>query len=286
MTIQWFPGHMAKTKREVKEKIKKIDVVLELVDARIPNSSRNPMVDEMVADKPRLLLLNKADMADSAVTEEWQRHFQSQGVEEILTLNSQTGQGTERIIPAAERLMQEKHEKMRAKGMNPRAIRALILGIPNVGKSTLINRLAGKRTAKVGDRPGITRQQQWIKVKGKLELLDTPGILWPKFEDQTTGMRLAATGAIKDELFESQDVALFVLRLLKKRYPEELKARYQLEEIPDDDLELFDKIGRKRGCIIRGGEIDYEKAGALILRDLQTGKTGNLSLETPDDLEI
>ncbi|HEU5138546.1 MAG TPA: ribosome biogenesis GTPase YlqF [Bacillales bacterium] len=286
MTIQWFPGHMAKTKREVKEKIKKIDIVLELVDARIPDSSRNPMVDEMAAGKPRLLLLNKADMADSSVTEQWQRDFQNQGVEEILTLNSQTGKGTDQIIPAAERLMHDKHEKMKAKGMNPRAIRALILGIPNVGKSTLINRLAGRRTAKVGDRPGITRQQQWIKVKGKLELLDTPGILWPKFEDQATGMRLAATGAIKDELFESQDVALFVLRLLKKRYPKKLMTRYQLEEIPEDDLELFDEIGRKRGCIIRGGEIDYDKAGALILRDLQTGKIGNLSLETPDDVNI
>ncbi|HEX6923754.1 MAG TPA: ribosome biogenesis GTPase YlqF, partial [Bacillales bacterium] len=248
----------------------------------VPLSSRNPMVDEMTTGKPRLLLLNKADMADSAVTEQWQEYFRGDTADS-LTLNSQTGKGTERIVPAAERLMADKLEKMRAKGMNPRAIRALIVGIPNVGKSTLINRLAGKRTAKVGDRPGITRQQQWIKVKGKVELLDTPGILWPKFEDQTTGMRLAATGAIKDEIFESQDVALFVLRFLKERYPGKLQARYELEKIPEEDLELFDEIGRKRGCIIRGGEIDYDKAGAVILRDLQTGKIGDLSLETPDD---
>lgn len=282
MTIQWFPGHMAKTKRQVMEKIKQIDVVFELVDARIPQSSRNPMIDEMVSGKPRLFLLNKADLADPDVTEKWQRFFQSQDTE-ALALNSQTGQGIEQIVAAAERVMHEKHEKMRAKGMNPRAIRALILGIPNVGKSTLINRLAGKRITKVGDRPGVTRQQQWIKVKGKLELLDTPGILWPKFEDEATGMRLAATGAIKDELFESQEVALFVLRFLKIRYPEKLKERYKLNDIPDNDIDLFDEIGKNRGCIIRGGEIDYGKAGALILRDLQTGKTGRISLEEPDE---
>lgn len=285
MTIQWFPGHMAKTKREVREKIKLIDVVFELVDARIPDSSRNPMVDEMAAGKPRLLLLNKADMADPAATEQWQAHFQRQGIEGSLALNSQTGQGMEQIVSAAERLMREKHEKMRAKGMNPRATRALILGIPNVGKSTLINRLAGKRITKVGDRPGITKHQQWIKVKGKLELLDTPGILWPKFEDQATGMRLAATGAIKDEIFESQEVALFVLRFLKKCYPEKLKERYQLETIPEDDIELYDEIAKRRGCIVRGGEIDYGKAGSFILQDLKTGKTGQISLEFPENTE-
>jgi len=283
MTIQWFPGHMAKTKRQVMEKIKQIDVVFELVDARIPQSSRNPMIDEMVSGKPRLFLLNKADLADPDVTEKWQRFFQSQDTE-ALALNSQTGQGIEQIVTAAERVMHEKHEKMRAKGMNPRAIRALILGIPNVGKSTLINRLAGKKITKVGDRPGVTRNQQWIKVKGKLELLDTPGSLWPKFEDEATGMRLAATGAIKDELFESQEVALFVLRFLKIHYPEKLKERYKLNGIPDNDIDLFDEIGKNRGCIIRGGEIDYDKTGALILRDLQTGKTGRISLEEPDEL--
>jgi ribosome biogenesis GTPase A len=284
MTIQWFPGHMAKTKRQVMEKIKQIDVVFELVDARIPQSSRNPMIDEMVSGKPRLFLLNKADLADPDVTEKWQRFFQSQDTE-ALALNSQTGQGIEQIVTAAERVMHEKHEKMRAKGMNPRAIRALILGIPNVGKSTLINRLAGKKITKVGDRPGVTRNQQWIKVKGKLELLDTPGILWPKFEDEATGMRLAATGAIKDELFESQEVALFVLRYLKTHYPKKLKERYKLEIVPEDDIELFDQIGKNRGCIIRGGEIDYDKTGALILRDLQTGKTGRISLEEPAESE-
>lgn len=285
MTIQWFPGHMAKTKREVREKIKRIDIVFELVDARLPYSSRNPMIDEMTAGKPRLLLLNKADIADPQATDQWKLYFERQGIDGSLALNSQTGQGTEAIVPAAERLLREKRDKMREKGMNPRAIRALILGIPNVGKSTLINRLAGKRITKVGDRPGITKQQQWIKVKGKLELLDTPGILWPKFEDQVVGMRLAATGAIKDEIFESQEVALFVLRFLKKRYPGQLKDRYQLDVIPEDDIALYDEIAKKRGCIVRGGEIDYGKAGAMILQDLRNAKIGRISLEFPWDVE-
>ncbi|HET7657842.1 MAG TPA: ribosome biogenesis GTPase YlqF [Bacillales bacterium] len=285
MTIQWFPGHMAKARRQVGEKIKLIDVVMELVDARIPVSSRNPMIDEMVAGKPRLLLLNKSDMADPEVTKEWQEYFRQRGIMETLTLNSQTGQGTEQIVTAAEKLMGDKHDKMKARGMKPRATRALIIGIPNVGKSTLINRLAGKRIAKVGDRPGITQHQQWIKVKGKLELLDTPGILWPKFEDEATGMRLAATGAIKDQIFESQEVGLFVLRFLKEHYPDKLMERYQLNAIPNDDLELYDEIARKRGCVVRGGEIDYDKAGSMIIRDLQTAKTGRLSLEFPDNVD-
>lgn len=285
MTIQWFPGHMAKARRQVGEKIKLIDVVMELVDARIPISSRNPMVDEMTAEKPRILLLNKADMADPDVTRQWQNYFHEQGIEKTVILNSQTGEGTEQIIAAADQLMSDKHEKMRERGMNPRATRALIIGIPNVGKSTLINRLAGKRIAKVGDRPGITQQQQWIKVKGKLELLDTPGILWPKFEDEATGMKLAATGAIKDQIFESQEVGLFVLRYLKKHYPRKLAERYKLDAIPDEDLELYDEIARKRGCIIRGGEIDYDKTGSIIIRDLQTAKTGRISMEMPDQFD-
>lgn len=276
---------MQKARRQVTEKLKQIDVVLELVDARIPHSSRNPMIDELATGKPRLLLLNKADMADPGVTEKWQTYFKEQGIEECLTLNSQTGQGTDEIVPAAEHLMRDMHEKMRQKGMNPRAIRALILGIPNVGKSTLINRLAGKRITKVGDRPGITKQQQWIKVKGRVQLLDTPGILWPKFEDEMTGMRLAATGAIRNEVFIFQDVAFFVLRYLKKLYPESLQTRYKLDEIPEEDLALYDEIARKRGCIMRGGEIDYDKAGALILRDLQTGKIGRISLENPAEFD-
>ncbi|HET7522276.1 MAG TPA: ribosome biogenesis GTPase YlqF [Bacillales bacterium] len=284
MTIQWYPGHMAKTKREVTEKLKQIDVVIELVDARIPYSSSNPLVDQMASGKPRMLLFNKADMADPDVTAEWQRFFRDEAVES-LSVNSQTGEGTEQIAPVAEKLMREKREKMKAKGIRPGAIRALILGIPNVGKSTLINRLAGKKAAKIGDRPGITKHQQWIKVRGKLELLDTPGILWPKFEDEGVGLRLAATGAIKDDLLVLQDIALFVLRFLKTRYPYRLKERYGMEELPEDDVALFDMIGKRRGCIVRGGEIDYDRVSEVIVRDLRTGKFGRVSLETPADMK-
>lgn len=284
MTIQWFPGHMAKAKREVAEKLKQIDVVFELVDARIPYSSRNPLVDEMAGGKPRILLLNKSDMADPVVTEAWQRFYRDEDIES-LSVNSQTGQGVERIAPVARDLLDEKREKMRAKGIRPQAIRALILGIPNVGKSTLINRLAGRRITKIGDKPGITKQQQWINVKGKLQLLDTPGILWPKFEDEATGLRLAATGAIKDELLVLQDIALFVLRFLKQRYPKRLTDRYELEKIPEDDTVLFDIIGKRRGCLIRGGDVDHDQVSEVVLRDLRGGKLGNLSLEMPEDFQ-
>lgn len=284
MAIQWFPGHMAKTKREVIEKLKHIDVVFELVDARIPYASRNPMIDEIAGSKPRLLLLNKADRADPEATKEWRQYFREQGME-ALPLDSQSGEGIAGLTPAAQHLMREKQEKMKAKGVNPRAIRAVILGIPNVGKSTLINRLAGKKMTKVGDRPGITKQQTWIKIKDQLQLLDTPGILWPKFEDPITGYRLAATGAIKDDLLDFGDVALFALRVLKDRYPDKLKERYALEVLPDDDVSLFDVIGQKRGCLMKGGEIDDEKTAGVILRDLRSGKIGRVSLEWPADLK-
>lgn len=282
MTIQWFPGHMAKAKREVNEKLKLIDVVFELVDARIPYSSSNPMINEIAGSKPRLLLYNKTDKADPEVTKAWQKYFRERGVEGI-SLDSQSGEGIADLAPAAQRLLRERREKAKAKGVRPRAIRAVILGIPNVGKSTLINRLAGKKITKIGDKPGVTNQQTWIKVKDQLELLDTPGILWPKFEDQTTGFRLAATGAIKDDLLDFGDVALFVLRMLRERYPDKLQQRYGLTSLPIDDMTLFEDIGRKRGCLMKGGEIDYEKAAGLVLRDLRSGKIGKISLENPDD---
>lgn len=283
MTIQWFPGHMAKARRQITERLKLIDIVFELVDARIPLSSRNPMIDEIVGSKPRVLLLNKADMADPGATEKWQRYFKQQDIEG-LKINSQTGHGTTKIAPLAHQHLQEKRERMKAKGMNPRAVRALILGIPNVGKSTLINRLAGKKIADIGDRPGITKSQQWIKIKGQLELLDTPGILWPKFQDENTGLKLAATGAIKDDLLDFQDVAFFILKFLKERYPDELKERYGLDDIPSEMIELFDAIGKKRGCLISGGEIDYDKTSEIVLREFRSGKFGPISMEAPDDL--
>jgi ribosome biogenesis GTPase A len=280
-TIQWFPGHMAKARREVTEKLKQIDVVFELVDARVPLSSRNPMIDELVSHKPRLILLNKADLADPLVTEQWSRYFQGKGFK-VISIDSQTGKGTEKIPTLAKELAVDLLEKLKAKGMKPRAIRALILGIPNVGKSTLINRLAKKKIAKTGDRPGITKQQQWIKVGSELELLDTPGILWPKFEDQIVGFRLAATGAIKDEILDFQDVAVYLLKYLREEYPKPLMERFKLTELHEDVVELFDAIGRNRGLLMSGGYIDYDKAAELILREFRSCKIGKISLEKPE----
>ncbi|MCY8919815.1 ribosome biogenesis GTPase YlqF [Bacillus atrophaeus] len=280
MTIQWFPGHMAKARREVTEKLKLIDIVYELVDARIPMSSRNPMIEEILKNKPRIMLLNKADKADAAVTKQWKEHFEKQGIPS-LSINSVNGQGLNQIVPSSKELLQEKIDKRKAKGVKPRAIRALIIGIPNVGKSTLINRLAKKNIAKTGDRPGITTSQQWVKVGKELELLDTPGILWPKFEDELVGLRLAITGAIKDSIINLQDVAVFGLRFLEEHYPDRLKECYGLEEIPEDIAELFDAIGEKRGCLMSGGLINYDKTTEVIIRDIRTEKFGRLSFEQP-----
>nr|WP_183183054.1 ribosome biogenesis GTPase YlqF [Anoxybacillus voinovskiensis] len=281
MTIQWFPGHMAKAKREVQEKLKLIDVVFELLDARIPLSSRNPMIDEILTNKPRIILLNKADMADEKVTNEWISFFAEQGLQAI-AIDSQAGTGMKQIVAAAKEMTKEKFLKMAAKGIkNPRPLRALIVGIPNVGKSTLINRLAGKHIAKTGDKPGVTKAQQWIKVGKEMELLDTPGILWPKFEDEEVGLKLATTGAIKDTILNLQDVAVYALRFLSEHYPARLKERYSLTDIPDDIVELFDAIGKRRGCLTSGGAVDYDKVAELVLRDIRTEKLGRLSFEKP-----
>ncbi|MDO0877302.1 ribosome biogenesis GTPase YlqF [Anoxybacillus gonensis] len=279
MTIQWFPGHMAKAKREVTEKLKLIDIVFELVDARIPMSSRNPLIDEIIANKPRMMLLNKADMADPDVTKQWIEFFATQQIEAI-AIDSQSGTGVKQIVTVAKEKLRPKFEKMMAKGIKrPRAMRALIVGIPNVGKSTLINRLAGKHIAKTGDTPGVTKAQQWIKVGKELELLDTPGILWPKFEDEEVGFKLATTGAIKDTILNLQDVAVYALRFLAAYYPERLKERYALSDIPEDIVVLFDEIGKRRGCLAAGGVVDYDKVAELVLRDIRTEKLGRLSFD-------
>ncbi|MBU8877812.1 ribosome biogenesis GTPase YlqF [Bacillus sp. FJAT-29790] len=285
MTIQWFPGHMAKARRQVTEKLKLVDIIFELVDARIPYSSRNPMIDEIIQHKPRLVLLNKADMADKDVTKQWIKHFQSKGIK-ALAINSQAGQGMKEIVAASQEILKEKFDRMRAKGVKPRAIRAMIVGIPNAGKSTLINRLAKKNIAKTGNTPGVTKAQQWIKVGKELELLDTPGILWPKFEDQEVGLKLALTGAIKDAILNLQDVAVYALQFLEKRYPDRMKERYMLEIIPEDIVELFDHIGKLRGCLMGGGEIDYDKVTELIIREFRTERMGPITLERPEELVV
>src|SRR3954468_7762029 len=237
MTIQWFPGHMAKARREVTEKLKLVDIIFELVDARIPYSSRNPMIDEIIQHKPRLVLLNKADMADKEVTREWIAYFANKGIK-ALAINSQAGEGMKNIVQASNEILKEKFDRLKARGVKPRAIRAMIVGIPNAGKSTLINRLAKKNIAKTGNTPGVTKAQQWIKVGKELELLDTPGILWPKFEDQEVGCKLAVTGAIKDTLLNLQDLVVFSIKFLSVHYPERLKERYKLDSVPENVVEM------------------------------------------------
>jgi ribosome biogenesis GTPase A len=281
MTIQWFPGHMAKAKREVQEKLKLIDIVFELLDARIPLSSRNPMINEILGSKPRIVLLNKADMADETVTEQWIAYFGQERLR-ALAIDAQTGTGIRQIVSTAKEMLKDKFAKMAAKGIkNPRPMRALIVGIPNVGKSTLINRLAGRNIAKTGDKPGVTKAQQWIKVGKEMELLDTPGILWPKFEDEEVGLKLATTGAIKDTILNLQDVAVYALTFLKERYPERLKDRYSLADIPEEIAALFDAIGKRRGCLVSGGAVDYDKVAEIVLHDIRTEKLGRISFESP-----
>jgi ribosome biogenesis GTPase A len=284
LTIQWFPGHMAKARREVTEKLKLVDVIFELVDARVPYSSRNPMIDEIIQHKPRIVLLNKADMADKAVTDEWLRFYREKGIT-ALAINSQAGTGLKQIVQEAKVLLKDKFDRLKSKGVvKPRAIRAMIVGIPNAGKSTLINRLAGKNIAQTGNRPGVTKSQQWIKVGKELELLDTPGILWPKFEDPEVGVKLAVTGAIKDTLLNLQDLAVYSLRFLEKHYPERLQERYKLERLPEDIVELFDRIGDVRGCRMPGGYVDYDKVAELVIREIRSEKMGPLTFERPEDL--
>lgn len=269
---------MAKARREVTEQLKLIDVIIELLDARVPISSRNPMIDEIVAHKPRLVLLNKSDLADPNKTEQWKTFFEKKDVM-VLPVDSQSGKGVNQISGACKKLAEPLLEKMKARGMKPRAIRAMIIGIPNVGKSTLINRLATKKIAKTGDRPGVTKKQQWIKVGKEMELLDTPGILWPKFEDQEVGFRLAATGAIKDEILDFQDVALYVVNYLKQYYPDRLKERYKLNEISDDGVVVFEEIGKKRGFLQGGGYVDFDKTAETLLREVRSGKLGRITFE-------
>ncbi|MGJ7922409.1 ribosome biogenesis GTPase YlqF [Neobacillus sp. LXY-4] len=285
MTIQWFPGHMAKARREVTEKLKLVDIIFELVDARIPYSSRNPMIDEIIQHKPRLVLLNKADMADKEITKQWIQYFKDQGIS-ALAINSQAGIGMKEIVAEAKNILSEKFDRMRAKGIKPRAIRAMIVGIPNAGKSTLINRLAKKNIAKTGNTPGVTKAQQWIKVGKELELLDTPGILWPKFDDQEVGLKLAVTGAIKDTLLNMHDIATYAMRYLEKAYPDRLRDRFKLEVVPEETVELFDTVGKARGCLVSGGEVDYDKVAELVIREIRMEKLGPLSFEKPSDLVV
>ncbi|RLL45299.1 ribosome biogenesis GTPase YlqF [Oceanobacillus piezotolerans] len=280
MTIQWFPGHMAKAKRQVEEKLKLVDFVMELVDARAPLSSQNPMLQQVLQSKTKMIVLMKKDLADQRATEEWLAYFNDKNIPAI-SVNVNEKADINRVIQLAKRLAEEKMEKLKKKGIQPRPGRAMIVGIPNVGKSTLINRLANKKIAKTGDRPGVTKQQLWIKVKNEFELLDTPGILWPKFEDPDVGYRLAAIGTIKDQLLSLQDIVVFVIEYMKIHYPVLLKERYDIGHELEEMVDIFIKIGKERGALQSGGEVDFDKVSDLFLRDLRTGRLGRITLERP-----
>lgn len=281
MTIQWFPGHMTKARREIEKQLKIVDLIIELVDARVPISSQNPMLQEIIAHKPKLIVLMKKDLADLHETRKWIKWFQKHNIAAV-SVNVNDSTDMQNVIKMAKHIGQETIEKRQAKGINPRAIRAMIIGIPNVGKSSLINRLAKKKIARIGDRPGITKHQQWIKVSQDFELLDTPGILWPKFEDQNVGIRLASIGTIKDSLLSLQDITAYVIKYMQTHYPKRLEDRYELKEDMDDMWEIFVHIGKQRGALESGGHINFDKVAEIVLRDLRTGKLGSVTLETID----
>ncbi len=282
MQIQWFPGHMAKTRKLITENLKLVDVVIELVDARLPLSSRNPEIDRIVGKKPRVLILNKSDIADPTANDLWVKYFEKKGICTILA-DSLSGKGLKNIDSAIDRVLADKFARESQKGMMRRAVKMLVVGIPNVGKSSFINRLSGRAAAKVGDRPGVTTAKQWIRVSGKYELLDTPGILWPKFEDPEVGKRIAFTGGIKDEIMDIEELAFYLIGFLRKNYCDLLVSRFKLDEDPDayDDFELVELIGKKRGCIVSGGNIDTIRASNLILDEFRAAKIGRISLEKP-----
>lgn len=282
MNINWYPGHMKKTRESIESNLSMVDVVFELIDARIPNSSRNPVIDSILQNKPRIIVLNKADLANNAANKKWQDFFENKGFNVVL-LNSITGKGIDELIKKTIEANKNRQESYEKRGVLNRPIRVMILGIPNVGKSTLINSLSGRKGARVGNKPGITKSNQWIKTKGNLELLDTPGILWPKFEDKQVGLNLAFTGAIKDEILDMETLALKFIEVMIKNYPELLEKRYDFEINDDSPLNIMEKIGARRGCIIRGGEIDYTKVSNIILDEFRKGIIGNISLELPEE---
>ncbi len=278
-SIQWFPGHMTRTKRKIIETLPLVDIVVEVVDARIPVSSRNPDLDDLVAKKPRLLILNKADIADEQATRAWLRHYQKNGIAAI-AVDCKSGKGIERFVPLMREVLRDKLATWAEKGMAKRAIRAMVVGIPNSGKSSFINRMARGGKAKVEDRPGVTRNQQWFVIDGGAQLLDTPGILWPKFEDQTVAQHLAYTGAIRDEILDSEELAVGLLDILATDYEDCLRTRYKLTEpLAEDRFDLLQQIGRKRGMLISGGEVDTLRASIMLLDEFRGQKIGRITLE-------
>ncbi|MDO4344821.1 MAG: ribosome biogenesis GTPase YlqF [Eubacteriales bacterium] len=280
MNYQWYPGHMTKAKRMMQEDIKLIDVIIELVDARIPFSSRNPDIDELGKQKSRVIILNKADLADGRYNEKWTAWFQEKGYF-VVNIDSRTKSGMASLQKMIQEACREKIERDRRRGIKNRPVRAMVAGIPNVGKSTFINTFAGKASAKTGNRPGVTKGKQWIRMNKEVELLDTPGILWPKFDDQAVGMRLAMTGSIRDEILNTEELALELIQFLIHHYPGTLNARYGCEE-DAAPLQILEKIAEARGCLQKGRELDLAKASAFLLDDFRSGKLGRITLEFPE----
>lgn len=278
-TIQWYPGHMVKARKLVGEHLKLVDLVIELLDARIPNSSRNPEIDAILGGKQRIIVLNKADLADKSATEKWKNHFLFDLGTPCITIDSKTGRGVSQLVNDAQELAARINEKLAAKGRRPRPVRMMMVGIPNVGKSSLINRLAGKGSAKTEDRPGVTRGKQWIKVGRQLEMLDTPGILWPKFEDPEVGFRLAATGAIKDQILNTEQIAVKLINLISEKSPESLQNRFKLDRLADEPFETLQHIGAKRGFLAAGGIVDTGKTATMFLSEFRAGKIGLFTLD-------
>ena len=283
MNIQWFPGHMTRAQRMIEENLKLVDAVCEILDARIPASSRNPDIDRLAAGKPRLVILNRTDLADPAATARWRRWFQAQGIG-ILETDARTGKGVNGFVPAVRELLKEKLADYAARGQAGRPLRVMILGIPNVGKSTFINKVAGRKAAIAGDKPGVTRGRQWINIDAGLDLLDTPGILWPKFDSQEVGEMLAITNAIKADVLDKETLgANFMLRL-RENYPDALRERYKIEPDPAlNGFELLEQAAKKRGFLVSRGEYDIERMANTLLKEYHEGKLGRLTLEMPDD---
>ena len=283
MHIHWFPGHMAKARRMMEDHIKKVDVIIELLDARIPRSSANPMIRELVGNKPHVVLLNKVDLADPKVTKEWIQFFKGEGID-VITVDAKTGRGQKELLKAVEKKSAPIIERWTKKGMKARAVRTMILGIPNVGKSTLINSLAGRAAAAVADKAGKTRGQQWVRIGKNLELLDTPGVLWPKLEDQRAAARLAFTGALSDDVYDLETVTNWLFESLMEQVPELVKERYKLTG--EEDLttqNFFELMGKKRGALLPGGIVDMEKARRILLGDYRDMRLGKLSFDTPHE---
>ncbi len=275
--IQWFPGHMTKTRRMIEENLKLVDAVVEIVDSRIPESSRNPLLTELVGSKPRIIMLNKCDYSDDEVTKLWREHYEKQGYT-VLVCDCRSGKGINRFLPVLKQKLADLLERRRAKGMIGKALRIMVVGIPNVGKSSFINRMANSKKVKVEDRPGVTRGKQWVSIDKEVELLDMPGILWPKFDDKQVAVRLAFTGAIKDDVMDVESLAEELGTYLKENYPERLKERYKLDTLDGYITEL---IARKRGMMVSGGEPDTERAAITLLDEYRGGKIGKITLERP-----